>query len=406
MGNNGWIIDSLLDVDFYKLTMAQLAFLEFPDVPVKFEFKNRTAKICLSDFINEEELRGELDHVRRIKGISEREENYLRSLGFFQESFIGFLKNLSLPEYSLERNEQGYAVSFEGRWPEVTFWETICLSIVSELYYRSLMVNMIQMDRKGIYAEGRRRLDEKIRVLKANPDIRFIEFGTRRRFSWAWQQFVIDKLEQEVPSQLLGTSNVAFAMKRGMRPIGTFAHEMFMVFSGIFRNDLLGSHNKVLEYWRALYGDNLSIALTDTYGTDFFFRDMTRRQAEEWKGLRQDSGDPFEFGEKSIRFYESLEIDPRSKLIVFSDGLDVEKIVRLQNRFQDRIGLSFGWGTNLTNDLGFGSLSLVAKAVRSNGYGTVKFSDNLAKATGRAEDIQLFKEVFGYSSVFREECVY
>lgn len=406
MGSNGWIIDSLLDVDFYKLTMAQLAFLEFPDVPVRFEFRNRTADVCLPDFINEGELRGELDHARRLKGISEKEGAYLRGLGIFNESFISFLRNFSLPEYFLGRNSQGYRISFEGSWPEVTFWETICLSIVSELYGRSLVANMLWEDRKRAYAEGRRRLDEKIGILKENPDIRFMEFGTRRRFSRDWQEFVIEKLQREVPSQLVGTSNVAFAMKRELNPIGTFAHEMFMVFSGIFRNDLRESHNLVLEHWRSLYGDKLSVALTDTYGTDFFFRDMTRRQAEEWTGLRQDSGDPFEFGEKAIRFYGANGIDPGSKLIVFSDGLDIGKIVRLQNRFQDRIGLSFGWGTNLTNDLGLRSLSLVAKAVRSDGYGTVKLSDNLAKAMGDPDDVRLFRDVFGYSSSFREECVY
>jgi nicotinate phosphoribosyltransferase len=207
----------------------------------------------------------------------------------------------------------------------------------------------------------------------------------------------------------MGTSNVYFARKYSLAPIGTMAHEMFMVMSGVMHGTdetIYASHNRVLQDWWDYYGFDLSIALTDTYGSDFFFRDLSLEQARNWKGLRQDSGDPVAFGEKAIRFYESRGIDPREKLIVFSDGLDIESIYQLTEHFAGRIKIAFGWGTNLTNDLGFGALSLVVKVVESCGHGTVKLSDNLAKAIGTPEDIERFKRVFGYTGTLFEACRY
>jgi nicotinate phosphoribosyltransferase len=198
-------------------------------------------------------------------------------------------------------------------------------------------------------------------------------------------------------------------MKHDLLPMGTKAHEMDMALSGIMHgndDEIRASHNKVLQDWWEEYGEGLSIALTDTYGTDFFFRDMAPQQAREWKGLRQDSGDPFEFGEKAIEFYKRCEVDPREKLIVFSDGLDVETIVKLADSLANRIKVTFGWGTNLTNDLGFPALSLIVKLMESNGYGTVKLSDNLAKALGNAEDVERFKHIFGYTGTMYKEVKY
>jgi nicotinate phosphoribosyltransferase len=188
-------------------------------------------------------------------------------------------------------------------------------------------------------------------------------------------------------------------MIHGLVPMGTSAHELYMVMSGIMHesDDLIrASHNQVLQDWWELYGWGLSVAVTDTYGSEFFFRDMDREQARVWKGLRHDSGDPFEFGERAIGFYEGLGIDPREKLIIFSDGLELETILALSERFQGRVKLSFGWGTNLTNDLGFDPISIVVKAIEADGRRTVKLSDNLAKATGTQEDIQRFRRIFGH----------
>jgi nicotinate phosphoribosyltransferase len=251
-----------------------------------------------------------------------------------------------------------------------------------------------------VFARGKTRLAEKIRVLRGRPEISFIDFGTRRRFSRDWQRYVDRSLAQEISQQFLGTSSTESAMLHGLVPMGTSAHELTMVMSGIMHDsdDLIrASHNRVLKDWWELYGWGLSVAVTDTYGSEFFFRDMEPEQARAWKGLRHDSGDPFEFGEKAIRFYQELGIDPREKLLIFSDGLELRTILALSRTFHDRIKLSFGWGTNLTNDLGFEPISIVVKAIEANGHRTVKLTDNLAKATGSREDIARFKRIFGHS---------
>jgi nicotinate phosphoribosyltransferase len=197
-------------------------------------------------------------------------------------------------------------------------------------------------------------------------------------------------------------------MKHDIDPKGTVAHETDMAISGIMHDSdetIRKSHNQFLRDWWNEYGYGLSIALTDTYGTDFFYKDMTTDQARKWKGVRQDSGDPIEFIRKTERFYEKKGIDPGEKLALFSDGLDIQKILKIADT-PTRLRKSYGWGTNLTNDLGFRPLSLVVKLVESNGYGTVKLSDNIAKAIGKPEDVRRFKRIFEYKVKDYEETVY
>jgi len=170
--------------------------------------------------------------------------------------------------------------------------------------------------------------------------------------------------------------------------------------------EIYASHNEVLQKWQLMYGLKLLIALTDTFGSEVFFRDMTPAQALDWKGLRQDSGDPFQFGRQAIQFYQRMGIDPLTKLIIFSDGLDLDKITALYECFHEHIMVSFGWGTNLTNDLGFSSLSIVMKMAKAFGHDTVKLSDNLAKATGPQAEIERAKRIFGYTGTLSEECRY
>jgi nicotinate phosphoribosyltransferase len=251
-------------------------------------------------------------------------------------------------------------------------------------------------------------LAAKVKLLKEQaPDASVIEFGTRRRFDRETQVNVVRWMDDWRGFPLAGTSNVALAKRFGIAPIGTMAHEMFMVYSGIHHGSdeqIRSSHNKVLQTWWNEYGVHLSIALTDTYGSEFFFKDMTADQARNWRGLRQDSGDPFAFGERAIEFYAGHGIDPADKLVVFSDGLDVDRIIRLHRHFAGRIKTAFGWGTDLTNDRGYKPLSLVVKAVKSCGHPTVKLSDNLAKATGPAEEVERYKRIFGYAGDAYEEC--
>lgn len=416
------IIRSLLDTDFYKFTMGQFVFRHHPNVRVAYVFKNRTADVKLVEVIDEKELRNELDSVRDLD-FSKEELNYLASIcgasgkKKFSEDYLRFLSLMRLPPYNLRVVDGQFELEFEGPWSTAIYWETPTLSIVNELYYKELLGRMSAMgdDRIDFFrhlkviSEGVVRLNAKIAILKERPHIKIIEFGTRRRFSQQWQKYVVRTLAEKTPGNLVGTSNVYLAMKYGLKPIGTMAHELFMVRAALDSEtdvNLRASHNKVLTEWEADYGPDLLIALTDTFGTDFFFRDMTREQAERWQGLRQDSGNPIEFGNRAIAFYTDYGIDPKTKTLVFSDGLDIETIVKLADYFRGRINTLFGWGTNLTNDLGPKPLSLVIKATKVEGRGTVKLSDNLAKAMGTPEDIERYKRVFDYYGNHFEVCKY
>ena len=408
------VIESLLDNDFYKFTMGQVVFKRYPDVPVTFALKNRTKGIRLADVISEKDLRDELDFVRSLR-FTKTELHYLRGTNEYQERmfcepYLEFLGQLKLPQYKIEKVDGNYVLEFPGKWVEVIHWEIYALAIVDELYYRGLMKRLSEFEKDAVYARGILKLAEKIKILKGRPDITFCDFGTRRRFNLTWQDYVVKVLAKELPNtQFIGTSNTYLAMKYGVLPMGTSAHEMYMGLSGIMHGsdeEIRASHNKVLQDWWEEYGFGLSIALTDNYGTDFFFRDFTAEQARNWKGLRQDSGDPFQFGENAIAFYERCGVDHKQKLLVFSDGLDVKTIINLADRFAGRIKITFGWGTNLTNDLGFPALSLIVKLMESNGYGTVKLSDNLAKALGKPEDIERFKRIFGYTGTEYKKCRY
>lgn len=403
------IIDSLLDLDFYKLTMAQVAWRLHPHVPVTYGFTNRTKRVRVADVVDEEALAAELDHCRTLR-FTVGDVVWLAGLKLFEPEFLAHLLTVQLPPYELRRLDDGqYRIEVSGSWPQAIFWETLILSVVNELYYRALMARE-GLDAEAVRTEGRRRVMAKADyLLRAAPDARVIEFGTRRRFSGPWQREALSLFQARAPQLVLGTSNVLLARDLGLPPIGTMAHEMFMVYSGIYDRDddsLRDAHGRVLDDWWLAYGDRLSVALTDTYGTDFFFRDFEAPRARLWRGLRQDSGDPVAFGERAIDFYQKLGLDPRQKMVVFSDGLDEQAVAALHQRFAGRLGHSFGWGTNLTNDLGLAPLSLVVKVIEANGRPTVKLSDNPAKAMGPTEAVERFKRVFGYVGGLTAECVY
>lgn len=405
------IIQSLLDLDFYKLTMAQLAWRLHREVPVRYGFTNRTKKVRIADTVPIEVLRDELAHVRTLRPTAE-EIGYLRESrhvprGLFGEDFLKFFEGVRLPEVEIETTPNGqYRLETAGSWPEAIFWETIVLCVVNELYYRFRSWTE-RADPAAVRREGDRRLGEKIALLKARPEALFIEFGTRRRYSAENQALVTERLADEAPWQIIGTSNVHLAKRFGLAPKGTMAHETFMIYAGICGATDVGlrdSHNRVLRDWWDLYGAPMSLALTDTYGSGFFFRDFTPEQARSWKGLRQDSGDPFAFGERQIAFYEGLGIDARGKLFVPSDGLDMPLFLKLVERFSGRIQVCGGIGTNLSNDVGYPSLSLVMKAIEAGGRPLVKLSDNPAKATGPAGEVGRYKRVFAYEEGVYQEC--
>lgn len=412
----GSIAKSLLGIDFYKFTMGQVILRKYPDVSATFAFKNRTKNIRMRNHIDLDELEWQLDQVAKLR-FNKTELHYLRGTNEYQErmfceEYLQSLEGFKLPQYRLGIDvvDAEIKLEFPGQWSVTTYWETIALAIVSELYYRGFLKKMTRFERNSLFAQGQLRLSEKIKALKERKDITFSEFGTRRRFSRAWQDYVVRSLAEELPpSQFIGTSNTYLAMKYGVMPIGTKAHEMDMVMAGIADSrgeDITQSVSQSLRDWWEQYGWGLSIALPDTFGTDFFFRSMTPEQAKDWKGLRQDSGDPILFGEKAITFYKSCGVDPREKLIVFSDGLDLDMIFKIADHFKGRLNVTFGWGTNLTNDLGFPPISLVVKTVEANGQGLVKLSDNLAKSIGGPKDIERYKRAFGYTGENYEECRY
>lgn len=384
-------------LDYYKATMSQVEFEKHPEAQVTFTLKNRGENL-LTEHVAPEELQIHLDAFR--EGWQPEEIAYLASLqnqdgtAQFSKDYLDYLANNTLPSVTIKTDERGdIAAHTTGDWPLVTFWETVVMSEINELYFKNKLTNEGR-SADELYVEGERRLSEKIELLKSRPDIKIADFGTRRRFSYGWQKHVVERLASELPENFIGTSNIYLAHTLGLRPIGTYAHELPMVYAALAdkegRNPLEG-HNEMLQDWEAVYRGDLSTALTDTFTSNFFFADFTQTQAENWKGLRHDSGDPIEFGERVIAYYEQLGIDPLDKTIVFSDGLDIQIILELADHFNGRIKLIFGWGTTLTNDLGLKANNIVMKATNVDGVSTVKLSDDFGKHTGDTETITRYE---------------
>lgn len=388
-------------IDFYKFPMGQLAFEKHPEASVTFTMKNRGAEYPLSQYVDLIELQARLTAIRD-QGFTPEEIAYFAGLetqlgaARFDEPYLDFLANLELTDVIVENNPitGDFNIESTGQWANVSLWETVVMSEVNELYYKGLMKEK-GITKEEVWTEGDRRLGEKIERLK-NSDIKFADFGTRRRFSAEWQSHAIERLSNELPDNFIGTSNPWFAHKFNLTPIGTYAHEMPMVYSGLADergdNPLTG-HAEMLRDWYERYNKDLSIALTDTFTSEFFFSDFTEEQAEEWKGLRHDSGDPTAFGERVIEFYEDKGIDPTTKTLIFSDGLDIDTIFELHTHFKGKINVLFGWGTSLMNDMGFRANNIVMKATKVNGIPTVKLSDSIGKHTGPQDKVDQYVEL-------------
>ena len=412
--NHKWKIDpivrSLIDTDFYKLLMCQSVFRNRPDTQVTFSLINRTSRIRLADLIDEGELREQLDHVRGLT-LARGESTWMRGNTFygkrqmFRPDFMEFLENLRLPAYHLEKRDGQYELTFEGNWPEVMLWEIPALAIIMELRSRAVLKDMGRFELQVLYARAMARLWEKIEDLrKLGSGLRMADFGTRRRHSFLWQDWCVQALVEGLGDErFIGTSNCLIAMRRDIEAIGTNAHELPMVYAALADTDedLRRAPYRVLADWQEEHEGNLRIILPDTYGTKGFLQHAPDWLAG-WTGIRVDSGDPAEGAETAIRWWQERGEDPRDKLIIFSDGLDVAKMSELFQRFRGRVKVSFGWGTLLTNDFrglvpgdGLAPFSLVCKAVGADGRPTVKLSDNPEKATGPADEIARYKRVFG-----------
>ena len=409
--NHKWKIDpivrSLIDTDFYKLLMCQSVFRNRPDTNVRFSLINRTKSIRLAELIDEGELREQLDYVRGLS-LTRGESTWLRGNTFygkrqmFRPDFMEFLEGLRLPPYQLEKRDGQYELTFEGRWPEVMLWEIPALAILMELRSRAVLKDMGRFELQVLYARAMTRLWEKIQSLRQLSDLRIADFGTRRRHSFLWQDWCVQAMIEGLGERFTGTSNCLIAMRQDIEAIGTNAHELPMVYAALADSDaaLRQAPYEVLADWHEEHDGNLRIILPDTYGTAGFLQHAPDWLAR-WTGIRIDSGDPADGAEAAIRWWQQRGEDPRQKLIIFSDGLDVDKIVALHQQFHGRVKVSFGWGTLLTNDFrglvagdGLDPFSLVCKAVAADGRPTVKLSDNPAKAMGPTAEIERYKRVF------------
>jgi nicotinate phosphoribosyltransferase len=320
----------------------------------------------------------------------------------FGPDFMEWLEGFRLPEYLLERRGDQYELTFRGSWPEVMMWEIPALAVLMELRSRAVTRGMGKFELQVLYARAMARLWEKIERLKALPDMRISDFGTRRRHSFMWQDWCVQAMIEGLGPTFSGSSNCLIAMRRDIEAIGTNAHELPMVYAALAEDDegLRAAPYRVLENWHQDYDGNLRVILPDTYGTKGFLERAPEWLAS-WTGIRIDSGRPEEGAETAIAWWQSKGQDPREKLVIFSDGLDVDRIEGLYHRFQGRVKLGFGWGTLLTNDFrgltsddALAPFSLVCKAVSANGRPTVKLSDNPAKALGPADEVQRYRRVF------------
>ena len=410
--NHKWKIDpivrSLIDTDFYKLLMCQSVFRNKPDTTVTFSLINRTMRVPLAQLIDEGELREQLDHIRTLR-LTRGESTWLRGNMFygkrqmFTPGFMEWFEALRLPPYHLDRVGDQYELTFEGAWPEVMMWEIPALAVLMELRGRAVLHKMGRFELQVLYARAMTKLWEKIGRLQRIPGLRIADFGTRSRHSFLWQDWCVQAMEEGLGAAFAGTSNCLIAKNRDLEAIGTNAHELPMVYAAFADSDaaLARAPYDVLSDWHEEHDGNLRIILPDTYGTARFLQNAPDWLAG-WTGIRIDSGDPVTGAETAIGWWQSRGEDPREKLVIFSDGLDVDVIEALHTRFSGRVRVSFGWGTLLTNDFrglvaddALAPFSLVCKAVAANGRPTVKLSDNPEKAMGPEAEIARYKRVFG-----------
>lgn len=405
------IVNSLLDTDFYKFAMGQLIFLLWRDILVESQFINRSRSIRIADVIDVGQLKEELDHARSLR-FNKSELHYLRGTNeygerMFCEEYLQFLERMKLPEYDLRVRDGQIELAFAGPWSAQTYWEMPALPIIQELLGRAQMKHMTRLEREAVHAEGTRRLLEKVRRLREYPGLQFSEFGTRRRFSLDWQLYVDERLCEELPRQFLGTSNVYSAMHLGLMPMGTSAHELPMVLAGIESTEesIKSAQGRVYDAWWKQYGFGLSIALPDAFGSKHGLETMSAEHLAQWKGTRQDSGDPHVYiRDYLLPRYKTCSIDAREKMVIPSDALTTELAIELYLTYREEIKISFGIGTHFSNDLGLKTPSIVIKPAYANNHPLVKLSDNIQKATGEQEEIARYKRIFGYHETADEEC--
>jgi nicotinate phosphoribosyltransferase len=408
------IIRTLLDTDFYKLLMLQMIWKMHRDKRVTFEVINRTRRVRIAELIDESELIDQLEHARSLR-FAKNELIWLAGNTFygtkqiFEPGFIDWLSGFRLPTYELRKCDGQFELRFEGLWAETTMWEIPALSIINELRARAAMRPMNRFELDVLYARAKAKLwlkVERLRRLRGEGPLRVSDFGTRRRHGFLWQRWCVEALQEGLGASFIGTSNVKLAMDTGLEAIGTNGHELPMVYAAAALDDaeLWSAPYAVLRDWAKMYGGNLLVILPDAFGTTGFLS-RAPDWVSDWKGARPDSKPPIEGGEEILRWWRTRGRDPREKLLVFSDAMDIDSIEESVRHFRNRTSVSIGWGTNLTNDFkdcvpngadgDLAAISLVCKVADCNGRPAVKLSDNLEKASGPPAEIARYRRIFG-----------
>lgn len=383
------IITSLLDTDLYKFTMMQAVLHHYPAAQVQYRFKCRTPGVPLADILDE--ISAEIDALCTLRFRTD-ELDYLRGLRFIKSDFVDFLGLFHLDRKYIRLRASPTVpgeieLDIAGPWLHTILFEVPLLAIINEVWFR----HAGQADT----GEGERRLEAKIaRLREGGEDCVIADYGTRRRYSRGWHARVLPKLKAGLGAQFVGTSNVYFAREYGMIPLGTMAHEWLQAFQALGPR-LRDSQATAFDIWAKEYRGDLGIALSDVVGLKAFLRDFDLYFCKLFDGMRHDSGDPLQWGEEILAHLERMRIDPRTKTLVFSDGLDVEKVLRLYERFRGSCRLAFGIGTNLTNDLGPAPLQIVIKMIRCNGQPVAKLSDSPGKSMCEDEGyVRYLRQVF------------
>ncbi len=436
------IVRSLLDTDFYKLLMLQFIWKHFRTTRVTFGLRNRTLKFRLADTVRREEVLAQFEHVRKLRFRKSEViwlagNSFYSTRGIFEPTFLEWLeRDFRLSEFKLSEKDGQFELRFEGPWVEVTMWEIYALSIINELKTRAALKGMTEFELDILYARAKTRTWEKIERLRGVPGLAVADFGTRRRHSFLWQEFVVEAMHAELGTAFSGTSNTFLAYKHDMEAIGTNAHEIPMAMAAMTDTDeeLVASQYRMLELWQQTYGGALQVMLPDTYGTTQFLQGAPE-WVSGWTGQRVDSKDPFVAGDEYIAWLRGRGVDPKKKLVIASDGLDVQEILSLHAYFmgeiapgvsprdfrdstsfhdermwrpERRIRFSAGWGTLLTNDFrechprgedGLEPVSLVCKLIWAEGRPAVKLSDNYLKASGPKDAVERYRRVFGLAGM-------
>jgi nicotinate phosphoribosyltransferase len=361
---------SIIDTDKYKCVMGQFAYYKYPNVNVNYKFVLRTKGVSLLPYLDE--IKFEFKKLEEL-ALTSNEKKYMKSIGFKSE-YLDFLENYRLKFDRVELISDGVDlhIGVKGLWHEAIYYETPILATIMEVYCRN------NCNSRDILVDKQHLLEEKISFLNEINDENFkiMEFGTRRRYSQEWQELVLRELI--TTKSVKSTSNLYLAMKYKIKSQGTQAHELYQQFQGLTR-DLNTFQTTTLNEWIDFYGNEYDVALTDILGLNLFLDSLTPKLLSNYKGFRHDSGDPYVWANNMIAYFRKNNVDPKTKILLFSDGLSVESAYDLYLKYKDITNVIFGIGTSLTNDIGVNTISIVMKLDYVNGFATIKTSDSIGK---------------------------